>query len=112
MIITDLQLKHFRNYTSEQFDFSDHINVITGANAQGKTNLLEALFFLARGYFHRATTVADLLDVIINIIDGSNLERNLYLTTQLAELGIPMGVYHRRQFGKPHSYEGCRYPDT
>ena len=29
-------------------------------------------------------------DVIINIIDGSNLERNLYLTTQLAELGIPM----------------------
>ena len=61
MIITDLQLKHFRNYTSEQFDFSDHINVITGANAQGKTNLLEALFFLARGYSHRATTVADLV---------------------------------------------------
>lgn len=29
-------------------------------------------------------------DAIINIIDGSNLERNLYLTTQLAELGIPM----------------------
>ncbi len=61
MIITDLQLQHFRNYTSEQFDFSDHINVITGANAQGKTNLLEALFFLARGYSHRATTAADLL---------------------------------------------------
>ena len=61
MIITDLQLKHFRNYASEQFDFSDHINVITGANAQGKTNLLEALFFLARGYSHRATTAADLL---------------------------------------------------
>lgn len=29
-------------------------------------------------------------DVILNIIDGTNLERNLYLTTQLAELGIPM----------------------
>ncbi len=29
-------------------------------------------------------------DGIINIVDGSNLERNLYLTTQLAELGIPM----------------------
>lgn len=29
-------------------------------------------------------------DAIINIIDGTNLERNLYLTTQLAELGIPM----------------------
>lgn len=29
-------------------------------------------------------------EAIINIIDGSNLERNLYLTTQLLELGIPM----------------------
>lgn len=31
-------------------------------------------------------------DVVLNIIDGTNLERNLYLTTQLAELGIPMVV--------------------
>ena len=32
------------------------------------------------------------VDVILNIIDGSNLERNLYLTTQLLELGIPVVV--------------------
>ena len=31
-------------------------------------------------------------DVILNIVDGSNLERNLYLTTQLLELGLPMVV--------------------
>lgn len=31
-------------------------------------------------------------DVLINIVDGTNLERNLYLTTQLAELGIPMVI--------------------
>ena len=31
-------------------------------------------------------------DAIINIIDGTNLERNLYLTTQLTELGIPVIV--------------------
>ncbi len=31
-------------------------------------------------------------DVILNIIDGTNLERNLYLTTQLVELGIPTVV--------------------
>lgn len=29
-------------------------------------------------------------DVILNIVDGSNLERNLYLTTQLCEIGVPM----------------------
>ena len=31
-------------------------------------------------------------DAILNIVDGSNLERNLYLTTQLTELGIPVVV--------------------
>ena len=31
-------------------------------------------------------------DVVINIVDASNLERNLYLTTQLLELGIPMVI--------------------
>ncbi|MCH5191081.1 MAG: ferrous iron transporter B [Oscillospiraceae bacterium] len=31
-------------------------------------------------------------DAILNIIDGTNLERNLYLTTQLTELGIPVAV--------------------
>ena len=29
-------------------------------------------------------------DVILNIVDGTNLERNLYLSTQLMELGLPM----------------------
>ncbi len=32
------------------------------------------------------------VDVVLNIIDGSNLERNLYLTTQLVELGLPVVV--------------------
>ena len=31
-------------------------------------------------------------DAILNIIDGTNLERNLYLTTQLTELGIPVVI--------------------
>ena len=34
--------------------------------------------------------VNDKPDVILNIIDGTNIERNLYLTTQLAEIGLPM----------------------
>lgn len=31
-------------------------------------------------------------DVILNIVDGTNIERNLYLTTQLVEIGIPMVI--------------------
>ncbi|SFG14085.1 ferrous iron transport protein B [Oribacterium sp. WCC10] len=36
--------------------------------------------------------VNDKPDVILNIIDGTNIERNLYLTTQLVEIGIPMVI--------------------
>ena len=36
--------------------------------------------------------VSERPDVILNIVDGTNLERNLYLTTQLMELGIPVVI--------------------
>lgn len=42
---------------------------------------------VARNYL-----ISERPDVILNIIDGTNLERNLYLTTQLVELGIPVVV--------------------
>lgn len=42
---------------------------------------------VARNYL-----VSERPDVILNVIDGTNLERNLYLTTQLLELGIPVVV--------------------
>lgn len=42
---------------------------------------------VARNYL-----ISECPDVILNIIDGTNLERNLYLTTQLVELGIPVVV--------------------
>lgn len=38
----------------------------------------------------RSYLVNEKADVILNIIDGTNIERNLYLTTQLLELGIPV----------------------
>ena len=44
-------------------------------------------------------------DAILNIVDGTNLERNLYLTTQLAELGIPymLCLLSRKKSRKDHS---------
>ena len=54
MKITELSLKNFRNYAEETFEFGDGINILTGANAQGKTNAAEALFFLCTGYSPRA----------------------------------------------------------
>ena len=42
---------------------------------------------IARNYL-----INDQPDAILNIVDGSNIERNLYLTTQLMEIGIPMVI--------------------
>ena len=42
---------------------------------------------VARNYL-----ISDRPDVIVNIVDGTNIERNLYLTTQIMELGIPVLV--------------------
>ena len=54
MYIKHLSLKNFRNYESQEFNFSSGINILTGANAQGKTNCAEAIFFLCTGYSPRA----------------------------------------------------------
>lgn len=49
MKITHLTLCNFRNYKELSFTFSPKINCILGGNAQGKTNLLEALYLLSTG---------------------------------------------------------------
>ena len=49
MKINRIALNGFRNYEFETADFSAGTNVIYGANAQGKTNLLEAVYILASG---------------------------------------------------------------
>lgn len=47
MKVNSLTLQNFKNYQNQSFSFSDRVNVICGENAQGKTNLLESIFFLS-----------------------------------------------------------------
>ena len=54
MYCKDIELRCFRNVDSEVIDFTDGINVIYGQNAQGKTNILEAIYLFARGKSFRA----------------------------------------------------------
>ncbi len=49
MQIKNLFLQNFRNYERENFQFSDGLNVLSGKNAQGKTNCAEAVFYLCTG---------------------------------------------------------------
>ena len=54
MIVHHLTLHHFRNYSTLDVNFSPTINVIYGDNAQGKTNLIEAIAYLSACRSHRA----------------------------------------------------------
>ena len=49
MYVKRVFLDGFRNYSPSTAEFSEHVNVILGDNAQGKTNLLEAVYYLACG---------------------------------------------------------------
>lgn len=61
MYISSLSLSNFRNYTAEKIEFSPHTNVIYGDNAQGKTNILEAVYLFSQGRSHRAKTDRELI---------------------------------------------------
>ena len=55
MYIKNLTLQNYRNYKKANFEFSSGINILTGNNAQGKTNCAEAIFYLCTGYSPRAS---------------------------------------------------------
>lgn len=47
MIIKNIKLKNFRNYENLDFVLNNRLNIIIGNNAQGKTNILESIYFLS-----------------------------------------------------------------
>ncbi|MBQ5348680.1 MAG: DNA replication/repair protein RecF [Phascolarctobacterium sp.] len=63
MKINKIYAVNFRNYSYCNLDFSSMINVFYGQNAQGKTNILEAIFYSSFGMSHRTFTEDDLLKI-------------------------------------------------
>ena len=55
MYIKELKLHNFRNFENETFTFGKGLNILHGANAQGKTNTGEAIFYLCTGYSPKAS---------------------------------------------------------
>ena len=56
-----ITLRNFRSYEERTFEFSDGVNAVCGANAAGKTNLLEAIYYFAAGKSFRAPLSSDLV---------------------------------------------------
>ncbi len=62
MRVSHLSLTNFRNYCRLELDLPRGITVLTGANAQGKTNLLEAIYYLSRIHSPRTTSDRELIN--------------------------------------------------
>ena len=61
MHLCDLTLRNFRNYQEASLEFDPGVNLIEGQNAQGKTNLLEAIAYLGSGKAFRTQKSAELV---------------------------------------------------
>ena len=61
MWLNSLKLKHFRNYEEADIHFHPGLNIFLGQNAQGKTNILESIYFLALTRSHRTRSDKDLV---------------------------------------------------
>lgn len=63
MYFTGIELNNFRNYKQEQVHFHRKVNIILGKNAQGKTNLLEALYLTSFGKSFRSVKDTDMIRI-------------------------------------------------
>ena len=88
MIVKKITLDFFRNYVHLEANFHPRVNVIVGENAQGKTNLLEAVAYLSSVSSHRARYDREMIQLGVDsaFIKGEifsrerdyTLEANLY----------------------------------
>ena len=61
MIIKSLSISNFRNHSSKSFSFNPGINVISGPNTSGKTNIVEAVYYLSLARSFRGADDEDLV---------------------------------------------------
>lgn len=62
MIIESLELKNYRNYKDLHIDFDQGTNILYGNNAQGKTNILEAIYVCATTKSHRGSKDKEMIE--------------------------------------------------
>ena len=83
MRINSIILENFRNYRNLELDFDESRNIIVGENAQGKTNLIEAIYLTAFAKSFRTSNSADLISFgadsarVSTYITSEDLEKNI-----------------------------------
>ena len=62
MIVKNLSIHNFRNHVNKTLEFNPGINLIVGANASGKTNIVEAIYYLSLARSFRGVDDTDLIN--------------------------------------------------
>jgi len=85
LYIQNLTLSSYRNYERLDLQFENKVNVIIGENAQGKTNLMEAIYVLAMAKSHRTSNDKELIrwDEDYAKIEGRVIKKNGSVPIQL-----------------------------
>ena len=96
MILKNLEAHQFRNLSSSPFHFHPEVNLILGENGQGKTNLLEAIYFLATTRSFRTPRSANLirLEAGSMFVRGTVEEHQL---TRVLSIGLDAKTERRRE---------------
>ncbi len=92
MLCRNIYVENFRNIEKASVDFSPGVNVLMGENAQGKTNLLEAIYLTALGKSFRQGTDKD----IIRFDQDYCFVKNSY-TDDLRDMDITMRFFSDRR---------------
>ena len=90
MYLKDLHLRSFRNYSDRKVEFTAQKTILVGNNAQGKSNLLEAVELLSTLKSHRSSRDRDLVQENADIAQIEATIKRAYST-------IELGVILRRQ---------------
>lgn len=99
MYVESLALKNFRNYKSLDINFSDGINILYGENAQGKTNILEALFIAATTKSHKNSKDKD-------IIEFGSEEAHIRVNLKKRDVGHRIDMHLKKNGAKGAAIDG------
>ena len=91
MKIESIHLKQFRNYIDETISFGDGINIFYGENAQGKTNILEAVYLFSSAKSHRGAKDRELVH-----FDFDRAQISMTFSSQQRRQHAEMCFYHNR----------------
>ena len=91
MWIKEFEIKNFRNYKFEKIELNKNINIFYGENAQGKTNIIEAIFLSSIGKSFRTSKEKELIK-----FNEDNLNLNLSYEKSYRDGKIAINIGNRK----------------